>query len=325
MKIPTKLKKMKLNSVDLVRRGANPEAHIALHKSYDGEHEEVDVAKAEQDLTLFTGVLGESFSSIMKDDTLSQEEKLGMVLKSTNEFTDTLEGYLTSSFSILEKSEEGIQTTTATQSKTKTREGESETMKTLVNVDKSLLSPEEATQLDALLAKACKTEKSQEELEKEAAGKVNPAKAQEAAEEDADLPPAVQKALQKLEDMEKSYEMRELEGIAKKYEVLGEKADETAKTLYDLKKSSQSNYDAYIALLDKQLSMVEKSGLFVELGKSGSYNYTSVAKSDPEKQIEDIAKSYREKDPTLTEADALAKAWENNPHLFDAYEQSIGL
>lgn len=324
MKTPTRLKKMKLNSVDLVRRGANPEAHIALHKSYDGENEGVDVAKAEQDLTMFTDVLGESFSSIMKDDTLSQEEKLGMVVKSMDEFTDTIGGYLTSSFSILEKSEEGIQTTTATQSKTKTREGESETMKTLVNVDKSLLSPEEATQLDALLAKACKTEKSQEELEKEAAGKVNPAKAQEAAEEDADLPPAVQKALQEVEDMRKSYEMRELEGIAKKYEIIGKKADETAKTLYDLKKSGEANYKAYVALLDEQVSMVEKSGLFAEIGKSGSYNYTSVAKSEPEKQIEAIAKGYREKDASLTEAEALAKAWENNPELFDAYEQGAG-
>ena len=323
MKTPTRLKKMKLNSVDLVRRGANPEAHIALHKSYDGENEGVDVAKAEQDLTLFTDVLGESFSSIMKDDTLSQEEKIGMVVKSMDEFTDTLGDYLTSSFSILEKSNE--KTTVATQKPTKSREGESETMKTLVNVDKSLLSPEEATQLDALLAKACKTEKSQEELEKEKAGKVNPAKAQEEAEKDADLPPAVQKALQEVDEMKKSYEMRELEGIAKKYEVLGKKAPEEAKILYDLKKSGEGNYNAYIAALDAQVSMVEKSGLFAEIGKSGNFNYTSVAKSDPEKQIESIAKSYREKDASLSEAEALAKAWENNPELFDAYEQSVGL
>ena len=285
---------MNLTSVDLVGRGANPEAHIALHKSFD--YEEVDVAKAEQDLTMFTDVLGESFSSIMKDDTLSQEEKAGMVVKSMNEFTDTLEGYL-SSFSILEKSTVDTKTTVVTQKST--RKGESETMKTLVNVDKSLLSPEEATQLDALLAKACKTEKSQEELEKEKAGKVNPAAAQEGAEDDAKLPPAVKKALQEVEDMKKSYEMRELETVAKKYEILGKKAPDEAKILYDLKKSGEGNYNAYIAALDAQVSMVEKSGLFAEIGKSGSFNYSPVAKSEPEAKIETIAKGYMEKDPTM--------------------------
>lgn len=319
MKTPTKLKKMNLTSVDLVGRGANPEAHIALHKSFD--YEEVDVAKAEQDLTMFTDVLGESFSSIMKDDTLSQEEKAGMVVKSMNEFTDTLEGYL-SSFSILEKSTVDTKTTVVTQKST--RKGESETMKTLVNVDKSLLSPEEATQLDALLAKACKTEKSQEELEKEKAGKVNPAAAQEGAEDDAKLPPAVKKALQEVEDMKKSYEMRELETVAKKYEILGKKAPDEAKILYDLKKSGEGNYNAYIAALDAQVSMVEKSGLFAEIGKSGSFNYSPVAKSEPEAKIETIAKGYMEKDPTMSYNDAVAKAWENNPDLFDAYEQSAG-
>ena len=160
MKVPTKLKKMDLNSVDFVRRGANPEAHIALHKSYDGE--EMDIAKAEQDLTMFTDVLGESFSSIMKDDTLSHEEKAGMIAKSMDEFTDTLEGYLHSSFSILEKSAEGTKTTQVTQKQTGKGEETMQNTVQLENVDKSLLSPAEAAFLDAIVAKACKTTKSDE-------------------------------------------------------------------------------------------------------------------------------------------------------------------
>ena len=36
----TRLKNMKLTSVDLVGRGANQEAHISLFKGLDGHHED---------------------------------------------------------------------------------------------------------------------------------------------------------------------------------------------------------------------------------------------------------------------------------------------
>lgn len=355
---PTKLKKMKLNSVDFVRRGANPAADIALYKSADyvpdvpeddegkqsffktlsdsitgaikkafgaddDSAEYMDVAKAEQDLATFTNVLGESFSSIMKDDSLTDEERMDMIAKSTGEFVDTLDGYL-SSFDTLEKSTgyepEDSQTATVTQKSSNSRKGDA-TMANYENVDKSLLTPEEASTLDALIAKACKTEKA-DDPEDNTKGKVNPAKAQEQEQDNADLPPEVKKALEEVEELKKSYEMKELESIAKKYEEpLGKKADEVAKTLYDLKKSGESNYNAYIAALDAQVDLVEKSGLFAEIGKSGNYNYGSVAKSEPEKQIETIAKSYMEKDPSMNYTDAVAKAWENNPQLMDAYEE----
>lgn len=323
MGVPTWLKKMKLNSVDFVRRGANPAADIALYKSddYSEDSTEIDVAKAESDLTMFTDVLAESFSSIMKDDSLDQEGKLGMIAKSLTEFNDTIGDYF--ALSILEKSEgenpeDDFQTAEATQKSSKTRKGEVEAMANYMNVDKSLLSQEEQKTLDALIAKACKTEKSEDVKP----GNVKPAKAQE--EEEKELPPAVKKALEEVETLKKSYEMRELEAVAKKYECLGKKANEEAAVLYDLKKSGENNYNAYIAALDAQVSLVEKSGVFTEIGKSGGYNYTAVAKSEPETKIEAIAKSYREKDPSLNYNDSIAKAWENNPDLLDEYEQGAG-
>lgn len=339
---PTKLKKMKLNSVDFVRRGANQEAHIALKKSADytpddeeekqsffkslsdsiasaikkafGEEdagEYMDVTKAEHDLTYFTDVLGESFSSIMKDDSLTQEERIGMISKSMTEFNDTLDGYL-SSYDI------------APINKAFLEKGDDEMKIELENVDKSLLSPSEAAQLDALIEKALVTKADNEPFDEPKAGKVNPAKAQAEEEDNANLPPAVKKALQEVEEMKKSYEMKALEDVAKKYEPLGKKADEVAKTLYDLKKSGESNYNAYIAALDAQVEMVEKSGLFTEIGKSGNFNYHSVTKSEPETKIETIAKSYMEADPALDYNMAIAKAWENNPQLLADYEQQAG-
>ena len=351
MKRPTKLKKMKLNSVDFVRRGANPAADIALYKSYDGapddeqecnhsffksiadgitnvlkkafseEEESVDLAKAENDLTTFTKFLGESFSSIMKDDTLSNDERIGMIAKSMSEFNDTMDDYL-SSFDKLEKSNPDQQVTVNT---SKIEKGDVEQMEIkLENVDKSLLSPEEAAQLDALIEKACTTEKAcgKETCQKEdmKPGKVNPEAAQAEEEKNAELPPEVKKALEEVQEMKKSYEMTALTEIAKKYEILGKKADDEAKILYDLKKSGDSNYNAYVAALDAQVDMVEKSGMFTEIGKSGNFNYGPVAKSEPETKIEGIAKSYMEKDPELDYTSAVAKAWENNPDLYSAYD-----
>ena len=312
LKIPTRLKKMKLNSVDFVRRGANPDADIMIRKSadYDPEYDDfMDVEKAEYDLTTFTEVLGESFSSIMKDDTLTDEERLGMVAKSLSEFTDTVCGYM-EPFGILEKSFNDDSQTVVTSRSSNLRKGDTITMANLeVNVDKSLLSPAEASMLDALIKKA-------------STPVVDPAKAKEEAEKGAKLPPEVEKALAEVEEMKKSYEMRELEAVAKKYEVLGKKAADEAQTLYNLKKSGEANYNAYIAAMDAQVDLVEKSGMFAEIGKSGGFGYASVAKSEPEAKVEAIAKSYIEKDPSMDWNTAILKAWENNPELMSAYDAS---
>lgn len=312
-KFPTKLKKMKLSSVDFVRRGANPDADIMIRKSadYGTDYDDfMDVEKAEYDLTTFTEVLGESFSSIMKDDSLTDDERLGMVAKSLSEFNDTVCGYM-EPFGILEKSFDDDFQTVVTSKSSNLRKGDTITMANLaVNVDKSLLSPAEASMLDALIKKASTPDV------------VDPAKAKEEAEKGAKLPPEVEKALADVEEMKKSYEIRELEAVAKKYEVLGKKAADEAQTLYNLKKSGETNYNAYIAALDAQVDLVEKSGVFAEIGKSGGYGYASVAKSEPEAKLEAVAKSIMEKNPEMNYFDAVTKACMDNPDLASAYDQA---
>ena len=306
-KNPTKLKKMKLDSVDFVRRGANQEAYIALAKSYDDDDytdEVIDVAKAEDTLTAFTDMLGTSFSTIMQDSSLSDAERVGMVAKSLAEFNDTMDDYM-SSFGILEKS--------FSQTANNFRKGEQETMANFTNVDKSLLSPEELALLDAIMKKADATiEEDDDEIEVD----FPPAAPKKK------LPPEVEKALEEVEEMKKSYEMNALKEVAKKYEQpLGKKAEDVAKTLYDLRKSGQSNYDAYVAALDAQVELVEKSGTFAEIGKSGGYGFSSVRKSEPELKIETIAKSYMSQNPGMSYNDAVTKAWMDNPDLAAAYDE----
>lgn len=362
MKHPTKLKKMKLNSVDFVRRGANQAADIEIFKSADyapedeeeknsffksisdgitnvlkkafGEDpEQIDLAKAESDLTTFTDVLGESFSSIMKDDTLDETERVGMIQKSLYEFNDTLDGYI-SSFSILEKSDSNIHYYDPQETVNKSNsKGDSEMEITMENVDKSLLTPDEAAQFDALIAKACKTKKADDpaitdpEIEKEdpKAGKVNPAANQE--EELENLPPEVKKAFDALRaetvNLKKRMEMKEISEVAKKYAPIGKKEDELADTLYAMKSAGDRVYKSYIASLDAQLDLVEKSGMFSEIGKSFVGGYSSLAKSEPESKIEAIAKGYMDQDPNMDHTSAVAKAWENNPELMAAYENEF--
>lgn len=323
---------MKLSSVDFVRRGANPAADIALYKSADMPQEdlglEIDVAKANDELSMFTNALGHSFSTILKDHTLDDEEKLYMLHKSIGEFVDTMGEYLPP-LDILEKSdddyfldsEDYLQTAKSSNSKGDLN------MTKFVNVDKSRLDARDQATLDYLIAKA----NGEEKFEKEddvPAGKVNPAKAKEEMEDEKELPPALKKAfdeaMAKVYTLQKSAEMRELEEVAKKYECLGKKASEEALVLYDMRKAGEEVYKKYVAALDAQVEIVDKSGLFAEIGKSGNYNYAPVAKSEPETQIETIAKSYMTADPSLSYDMAVTKAWENNPQLFAAYEQGAG-
>lgn len=98
--------------------------------------------------------------------------------------------------------------------------------------------------------------------------------------------------------------------IASKYEILGEKADDLAKTLKTAKAASEETYNSVIKALDTALEVVEKSGTFSEVGKTGSGQADS-----PQQQIEKIAAELRSKDSTLGYRESIDKAFVANPHL----------
>lgn len=358
MKRPTKLKKMNLNSVDFVRRGANPDAHIMIKKSYDGEDEDVekqpffktlvaairkafygedleepdvDIQKSANDMLYFTDCLSESYDSIMGDTTLTKSEKMAMIAKSTNEFTDTMEDYLSSVSSHVGKSTHDAIDYPLTKNNSK---GGYETMGiNLEDVDKSLLTSEEAEQLDALIAKACKTKKADDEPgmvpgEEGAEGpKKKPPFAKEMdgnTEGESEVEKALKEELKAVQELRKSMEMKEYMEIAKKYESIGKKPEDLAKTLHDMKQAGEDVYKSYVDALDEQASLIEKSGLFVELGKSGSNgpSYVSVGKSEAEGKIEALAAEIRKSDASISYHESIAKAWEQNPDLIAAYDDA---
>ena len=184
----------------------------------------------------------------------------------------------------------------------------------MIKIDKSRFTAEQRAQYEALLA----------------VGMVDTA-----VNENPTTPPAVQTAptvqksatdialedaLAEVQKLKKSIEMKEFTDIAKKYALLGKKEDELAQTLYNLKKSDENTYNAFVGLLDEQLALTEKSGLFGEVGKSvGAYGTFS----DAEAKIEAKANEIMKADPSIDKMSAVAKAWEENPDLMDEYDNEL--
>lgn len=200
-----------------------------------------------------------------------------------------------------------------------------------MKIDKSVFTPEELAQYEALIAKA----KVDPEADPEEAGLTDgelstppKKKPQENPEGDGpeekapednvgkkDTSPEMSAALKRLETLEKSIQMKEYTEIAKKYAPLGENVEELAKSLYGMKQTGQENYDAYLSVLDKSLDLVNKSGVFAEIGKSAAGVGDDVL-AKVEAAADDIQKS----DTSLDRVQAVAKAWENHPELVAEYE-----
>ena len=97
--------------------------------------------------------------------------------------------------------------------------------------------------------------------------------------------------------------------IAQKYELLGEKAEELAPKLKKMKAYPDA-YDTAIRALDNALAAVKKAGTFEELGKRGDG-----AGYGGQEQIQKIAAEIKKADPTLTDRQALDKAFQAHPEL----------
>lgn len=220
-----------------------------------------------------------------------------------------------------------------------------------MRIDKSKFSPEELAQYTALVAKATVPEdeagttgdpapeatppdyaaqkgaaaQKNENPPAVAPGKDETAPGGNPAPEDTkksdDIPPTLAAALARMEQMEKSIEMKSLEELAKKYEPMGEKPAELAAILYGLKKSNPASYDAYFKLLDKNLELFEKSGLFAEIGKSGNRG----GGGSVIEKVHAAAAELQKADPAMSHTAALAKAWEAHPELVQEYDAEYGV
>lgn len=173
-------------------------------------------------------------------------------------------------------------------------------------------------------------EEEEEETEKGVAGCGNgkkPGVKKSALEEDiyAGLNPYVAAELERLKKRADEADEKELAEVAKKYEIIGKKPEDLVPVLKSLRNAGGTAYQDMISILDASVEAVNKSSMFTEIGKSGGYwNPSPIAKRESEGRVEVIAKSYMEKDPTLSYDMAVAKAWENNPDLLAEYDREAG-
>lgn len=199
----------------------------------------------------------------------------------------------------------------------------------MIKIDKSRFDADELAQYEALIAKAAVDPEAAEEETEDDKPPVPPKKTEKAEVENVEETkksapvaqepsPEIQKALEEVASLKKSIEMNEMTQVAKKYAPLGKNENELAQTLYDMKKSNEANYNAYITVLDEHLALVEKSGLFKEIGKSaGGYSAGGSVESKIEAKANEIMKA----DPNMDWTEAIAKAWDQSPDLEAEYDQ----
>lgn len=313
-------------------KGKSAYSDEELKKSWQKQAQEV----MQQERNLYTETLDKSMERILSDAELGLEEKYSMMQKSLTEFHSTMQASIEGWHNLIRPTEkEGAETML----KGEQKEGGED-----MNIDKSKLTAEELAQYEALVKKAGTTQpEDNKPIEKKSESKEQdpPAKEPKEGEEpevgkksskDKNVCKSeeqkVEKAFeqefndlkQNMANLQKSHDMESMLQVAKKYTLLGKKEEELADTLYAMKKSGAETYDQYIALLDENLALVEKSGLFSEIGKSG--NTGAYVGSNPESKIQAAAAELRKSNPDLSQYDAIEKAWEAHPELAEEYEKS---
>ena len=353
----------KLTSVDLVKRGANPDADICLFKSAGGEEptapaaepdnlspEDISVAKrlfsfikstfmpkteneptadpvakdarsfsavsaereVNENLWRYTDALMTSFRSVVEDTALDATQRQTMLLESLEQFNDAMKGFIPALAGIAKTAGEDPPEPPETIDK-----GDDDM--NYADIDTSALNEQEKNHF-AILAKKCNIEGAPEVPAEPAAPVV-----EKSAES-----PELKAALAAIEELKKSnaaileaQAKREMHEVAKKYATaLGKKEDELVDTLLDLKKVGDEVYKTYIGALDEQVDIVNKSGLFSEIGKSGSNPVTFGDADEAAQQIETLAKSISA-EKGISIAEARIEAYEQNPQLADLCASAI--
>lgn len=312
-----KLKDMKLTSVDLCKRGANPKSHIRLFKSKNGAkggEGEVKLAKNDciGDAEHMTSTLFKSLESIIADDSLGSVEKQELMAESLQEFTldvtEAIEGW-SEAIGKSEKPEEPEEPEDGDDDEDAKEANEAQEDKAQLGKGadcKKCIIDEGVYKMAETVIEIEKMTAEDQQILKSLQEKYAGAQAAPVEKSEPEIHPEVKKALDELSDLKKSVEMERMTEVAKKYEVIGKSADELAPKLYELKKSGGTNYDDYVAMLDEMVQMQEQSGIFKEHGTS-----RTGSGADLDGIVADLRKSM----PEATQEELIIKAFEMNPNL----------
>lgn len=137
----------------------------------------------------------------------------------------------------------------------------------------------------------------------------------------AGMHPAVAAELKMLKKRAEDADNRELTEIAKKYEIIGKKPEELVPVLKSLKQAGGSAYTDMITILDASVEAVNKSAMFAEVGKSGSF--VTGSENGAWAKIEKKADDIQAQNPKLGRHEAIDMACMQNPDLVHDYESNM--
>lgn len=137
----------------------------------------------------------------------------------------------------------------------------------------------------------------------------------------AGLHPAVAAELKMLKKRAEDADNREMEEVAKKYEIIGKKPEELVPVLKSLKAAGGSAYADMITILDASVEAVNKSAMFKEVGKSGSF--TTGAENAAWAKVEKKADDIQAQNPKMGRHEAIDLACMQNPELVHDYENNM--
>lgn len=128
------------------------------------------------------------------------------------------------------------------------------------------------------------------------------------------------KIMEPIQKRAEEAEQKSLEEVAKKYELLGTKAEDLVPVLKSMKETSDEAYNNFIASMDNNLAVIQKSGLFEEIGKSGGAH---TGNDDTEGVAKMAAKTAEIKKsmPNLTDAQAQDIVMQNDPELRKLFDK----
>lgn len=132
------------------------------------------------------------------------------------------------------------------------------------------------------------------------------------------LSPEMKAEFEALRKFREDTEDSQLHAVAKSYEIIGKKDEELFPILKSMKKTDQAAYDQMIAALDSAKAAVEKSGVFSEIGKSGT---GAPAQGGAVKEAETKAAELMKSKSGLTWAQALDEVLQGDPELAKRYEK----
>jgi hypothetical protein len=134
-----------------------------------------------------------------------------------------------------------------------------------------------------------------------------------------ELEETVKKSQQQLEALIEKNLLVEQTAIAKKYEIIPDTdIKKLAQELVDLKKANPNTYLTTIAMLDKTVDAINKSGMFDEFGHTGSG--VTNDKDEAWEKLEIKATELQKSNPTMPRPEAIEKACNQNPDLLNIYQ-----